>query len=179
MNQPHLPIRLVHPLVVQQVGDETLVYDQQRHMAFCLNRIAAAVWNQCDGQQDATQIAEKVTVLLAHPVSTDIVEFALTQLSNDSLLQVLVAALPPVEVAGISRRSLIARAGAGAVMLLPVVAAISAPRAAQAYSGGVDLPQDDPSRGDSIPADPGEPGHSFGGSSSSGGSSSLVPEDPR
>ena len=111
-------------------------------MAFCLNRVAAAVWNQCNGSHDAGQIAKNLTMLLAHPVSVEIVEFALAQLSEDGLLLETSAAPLSLEIAAISRRSLMARAGAGAVMLLPVVAAVMAPRAAQAYSGGVDLPDD-------------------------------------
>ncbi len=178
MNERYLPIRLTQHVVIQEVGDETLVYDERRHTAFCLNQIASAVWNQCDGQQDATQIAERVTGLLARPVTTEIVEFSLAQLSNDGLLQ-RPFANATAEVAAISRRSLMARAGAGAVMLLPVVAAVMAPRAAQAYNGGVDLPTDDPSHGDSIPADPGEPSHSSSGPFSSGGSSPLFPEEPK
>jgi hypothetical protein len=171
MNERYIPNRLTQDLAIQQVGDETLVYDERRHMAFCLNRVAAAVWQECNGELDASQIADRLTVKLAHPISREVVDFALAQLSRDGLLQIPAA---PAPVAALSRRSLMARAGAGAVMMLPVVAAIMAPRAAQAYNGGVDLPLDDPSH--EIPADPGEP---VGSSHSGGGSSPLFPEDPK
>jgi hypothetical protein len=137
MSQSYLPVRLKQDLILQQVGDETLLYDERRHMAFCLNRIAAAVWNSCDGAHDVKEIADEVTLLLAHPVSADVVELALEQLGKDGLLSPSATAPCPGEIASITRRNLLARAGAGAVMLLPVVAAVMAPKAAQAYNGCV------------------------------------------
>ncbi len=170
MNQHSLPVRLNQDLAIQQVADDTLVYDERRHLAFCLNRIAAAVWNECDGSQTTAQIAEKLSLLLAHPVSAETVDLAIAQLAHDGLFEASsLPVVPQVDLASISRRSLMARAGAGAVLLLPVVAAIAAPQAAQAYSGGVDGPTVVPSR-DSIPADPGE---------SSSERSPLAPEDPK
>jgi len=175
MSERYLPIRVTQDIAIQQVGDETLLYDERRHMAFCLNRIAAAVWNHCDGSHDPAQIANKLTLLLTHPVSTEIVEFALAQLRKDGLLQETIAALHPAEFAGISRRSLMARAGAGAIMLLPVVAAVMAPRAAQAYNGCADCtPGDrgiDSPSGFSGPDSPSEP--------SSHDDSSLFRDDPQ
>src|SRR5512144_611272 len=43
-------------LLVQQLGDELLVYDLERNVAHCLNGIAAAVWTLCDGERTVAQI---------------------------------------------------------------------------------------------------------------------------
>jgi hypothetical protein len=37
-------------LTVRVLGDETLVYDQERHKAHCLNATAALVWRHCNGK---------------------------------------------------------------------------------------------------------------------------------
>ena len=37
-------------LVVQDMPDELLVYDVDRHKAHCLNQTAALVWKRCDGK---------------------------------------------------------------------------------------------------------------------------------
>ncbi len=42
-------------LVVEELSDETLVYDLKRHKANCLNRTAALVWQDCDGQTSVAQ----------------------------------------------------------------------------------------------------------------------------
>ena len=42
-------------LVVEELSDETLVYDLKRHKANCLNRTAALVWQDCDGQTSVSQ----------------------------------------------------------------------------------------------------------------------------
>jgi hypothetical protein len=107
-----------------------------RHTAYCLNPLSSAIWNLCDGSHAVDQIAGAVTTQLAHPVTVDVVEFALAQFRNDGLLEATPSSA--AAVVGLSRRTLMARAGAGAVMMLPMVAAIAAPKAAQAYSGTVD-----------------------------------------
>ena len=44
-------------LVVKTVAEEVLVYDLETHRAHSVNRVAAAVWRQCDGTRDAAAIA--------------------------------------------------------------------------------------------------------------------------
>ena len=175
MNEHSFPTRINQNIILQHIADETLIYDESRHKAFCLNRIAAAVWNECDGLQDAPQIAAKVTLSLVYPISREIVDLALAQLSKDGLLQVPLCLCSPVDAASLSRRSLMARAGVGALLLLPMVSAIEAPLAAQAYSGGVDLPTSDSFLDDPIASDP----TLRSGSSSSLGSSSIFSDDPK
>lgn len=142
MNPMYQPRTVSQGLSIQQVGEETLVYDERRHLAFCLNRISSAVWKRCDGSQSVAQIAAALKIGLALPESEEIVVLALAQFEKDGLLE------PGVDLPAegnsavfdeISRRNLMMKLGYGAAMLLPVVAMIAAPTPAQGQSlGGSD-----------------------------------------
>jgi len=119
-------------IIIEQVGPEILIYDESRHNAFCLNAMSAAVWTRCDGERSVEQIAAELTNQLAMPVTEELVIFTLGELRKDGLLE------PEFEVdlaVAISRREMAWKLGISAATLLPIVAAIVAPRAAQAYSG--------------------------------------------
>ncbi|WP_263378572.1 PqqD family protein [Granulicella paludicola] len=130
MSNP-LPRRRTLQLSIQQVGQETLIYDEQTHKAYCLNPVAAAIWSCCDGATTAAVIAAAASLALAMPVTEELVQYALADLMRDGLLESN-AHLASVTL---SRRDAMLKLGARAAMLLPVVIAITAPTAAQAYSG--------------------------------------------
>ncbi len=130
------PRRLNEGVTVQPIGSETLVYDERRHKAYCLNATSATVWNLSDGHRTPAQIAAEATILLTASVSVELVNFTLAELLRDDLLEpatVVAPALPAV-----SRRAMIQSLGASSALLLPAVAVILAPRAAQAYGGCFD-----------------------------------------
>jgi hypothetical protein len=129
------PRTITHSLTIQHVGLETLIYDERRHQAFCLNPVSSAVWALCDGSHSPAEIAVKVALELKHPVSEGLVLLALEELRRDALL---VAGSVPVALADLSRREIMRKLGTGAALLLPAIAMIAAPRAAEAYNGGVD-----------------------------------------
>jgi len=134
--QSSLIFKKAHGLIVQHVGQETLVYSEALHKAFCLNPIAAQVWGSLDGVRTPGQIAASVSDTLSMPITEDLVLFTISELRRDGLLDeedssVRVLAVP-------SRRDVMRQLGAGAVVMLPVVAAVMAPKAAQAYTGCVD-----------------------------------------
>lgn len=135
MEQTRRPIPAARQadLIIQEVPEETLIYDLKNHKAHCLNRTAALVWSECDGKQTASEIARKVERELSAPVSTEVVWLAIHQLEKRGLLQ------EPVErLAGatrISRREVVRRLGITAAVALPLVTSILAPQAVQAASG--------------------------------------------
>jgi hypothetical protein len=45
-------------LLVEELGEELLLYDQESHTAHCLSPIAACVWRHCDGEYDVTKLAQ-------------------------------------------------------------------------------------------------------------------------
>ena len=47
-------------LTVQELADETLIFDHQNHKAHCLNRTTALVWKLCDGRTSLAAMAQKV-----------------------------------------------------------------------------------------------------------------------
>ena len=114
-------------LVIQDLPDEVLVYDLKSHKAHCLNKTAAFIWNHCDGQTTAEEIAKKMEEEWRTPVTEDAVWFALNKLSKAELLQERIV-LPEAK-AGISRRSAVRRLGFGALLTVPVVMSIVSPTA--------------------------------------------------
>ena len=138
----HNPRARGKQLTVQAMGDETLLYDEQRHMAFCLNATATAVWRLADGARTIAEIAAAAGKELGVEIGDDIVRVALHDLWSNGLVAEDEGGpsgnAAEAATQWLSRRKMLARLGIGAAALLPVVASIVAPTAAQAYSGCVD-----------------------------------------
>ncbi len=123
-----LPFARTAQLIVQEVTDELLVYDLDRHKAHCLNKTSALVWKHCDGQTTVRAVARTLEQELNTPVETDVVWLALRQLEKFHLLQGRVP-----QPKGVSRRDLILKY-APATLAVPLILSISSPTAAQAGS---------------------------------------------
>lgn len=117
-------------LLVQELPDEVLVYDLDRHKAHCLNRTAAFIWKQCDGQTTVTEVARRLAKELGTPVAEEVVWLGLDQLGKARLL--------PERVAPggnrVSRRDVIRKIGVAAAVGLPLITSIVAPTASQAVT---------------------------------------------
>jgi len=124
-----LPAARTEDLIVQEMADEVLVYDQRRHQAHCLNETAARVWRGLDGQSTARQVAARLSQQQGIEMSAAVVEIAVDQLQRSGLLS---GSPTANSTSGMSRRAILKRVGVGAAVALPVVASIVAPRAAQA-----------------------------------------------
>jgi hypothetical protein len=135
MKSPEAPRSIRQEISVQRIGTETLVYDERRHRAYCLNESSSLIWTLADGERTVAEIRESTSVELKTPVSEELVLYALAELRRDGLMEP--STLPEAGPA-ISRRAMLQRLGAGGVLLLPAIASIVAPTAAQAYSGCVD-----------------------------------------
>ncbi len=131
MESREAPRSIQQGISVQQVGTETLVYDERRHLAFCLNESSSMIWKLADGERTISEIRTQASIQLNAAVSEDLVLYALEELRRDGLVEASV-----VEGrATMSRRILMQRMGVGGALLLPAIASIVAPTAAQAYSG--------------------------------------------
>jgi hypothetical protein len=117
-------------LVVSQLPDEELIYDLKTHQAFCLNKTAAAVWNHCDGETTASEIARVLSAELDTTVNEEWGWLALQQLHRHSLLEPGI--IWPEKM---SRRMILRKLGTSA-LAIPMVMAIVAPAAAQAATCG-------------------------------------------
>lgn len=120
-----------HNLVTRELPDEELVYDLKNNQAHCLNKLAAAVWKQCDGHQTIAEIASLLEQETGTTVSEQAVNVALYQLSKANLLDPQVGWAP--EKPNQLRRDILRRIGLGAAAL-PLVTSIIAPTIAQAAS---------------------------------------------
>jgi Coenzyme PQQ synthesis protein D (PqqD) len=125
-----LPRKREQRLVIDEIPDEVLVYDLDRHEAHCLNQTAALVWQQCDGKSTAAQIGQRLTEELRAPFNEDLVWLALRQLEKRHLFEPSIA-LPP-QFLGMSRRQMIRRLGLAAAVAVPLITSIVAPTPAQA-----------------------------------------------
>ncbi len=127
-----MPRARTEDLVVEELPEETLVYDLKRHTAHCLNGPAAVVWRHSDGQTSTTQLAKILAEESELPHDEGIVRFALNRLQKAKLLE---GTNIPKVAAGHSRRELVKRLALGGLaMLLPVVTTMVAPVPAMAAS---------------------------------------------
>ncbi len=117
-------------LVVEELQDETLVYDLERHKARCLNPTAALVWRHCDGQTSVAEVAALLEEQSATPADESVVWMALDRLSRAHLLSEPVTL--PADRTRYSRREMLRtlRRVAGISLLLPVIESIVSPLAA-------------------------------------------------
>jgi Coenzyme PQQ synthesis protein D (PqqD) len=119
-------------LVIQELADEVLVYDLQRHKAHCLNHTAAWIWKHCDGRATVAEMARLLQAESKAPLNEGIIWLALEQLERDHLLS---GRIPrPSATPGLSRRELVGQLGLIAAITLPLVTSIVAPTASQAAS---------------------------------------------
>jgi hypothetical protein len=123
------PVARQKDLIVEELPDEVLVYDLISDKAHCLNRTAALIWKNCDGEKNEAEIAAAVAQELKTPVSVPVVLLGLKELAGYDLLKTETVELPRAMV---SRRRLIQNLGLAAALSLPIIMSISAPTAAGA-----------------------------------------------
>jgi len=129
------PVAREAGLVVKELPQEALIYDLERHTAFCLNKEAALIWRLCDGRSSISDIARAASEEMGAAVDDEFVWMALGRLEKLHLLRERVPR--PAGLAIPSRRDLLKTAGRAAVVALPLITAIVAPTAAQAASGTI------------------------------------------
>jgi hypothetical protein len=128
-----LPRARKNGLVIQDLPGELLIYDLNRHQAYCLNRTAALIWRSCDGRQTVEEMAQALEKEIGYPVSERLVWFALKRLERSRLLEERLEL--PVFKERMTRRELTRKLGF-AVALMPLITSIIAPTAVQAATCG-------------------------------------------
>ena len=86
MNSNSRPTAREHELVVQQVQNETLVYDLRSHRAHCLNATAASIWRRCDGLNSVSDISRLIAEEEALDVDVNVVWLGISELAEHDLL---------------------------------------------------------------------------------------------
>lgn len=115
-------------LVTREVGDELLVYDLERHKAYCLNRVAMQVFRHCDGDTTISEMTRRIGKVFGQPVEEQAIRLGLVRLEKAHLLDIPVGRLDS------SRRHMLRTLGRAAVVGLPLVSALTVPTSTQAAS---------------------------------------------
>jgi hypothetical protein len=126
-------------LILRAVGNELIVYDSQTHVAHCLNRTAALVFQAADGRENIEALSARLGRQAEIEVPQEVVAAALDELADAGLLEAPVPGLdgvaghwspPPSRPAEPSRRS--AMRAFGVAALAPIVASLVVPTPAEA-----------------------------------------------
>lgn len=134
------PLARREKLVMQSLGDETLVYDLETNRVFCLNQTSSLVWEKCNGNNTVSEISGFLTKQTSSSVSEDFVWLALDQLKKENLLDEKEEISNKFE--HLSRRDVIRRIGLASVIALPLISSVVAPTSvlAQASCLAVNVP---------------------------------------
>jgi hypothetical protein len=116
-------------IVVQELEDETLVYDLDTNRAYCHNEMASSVWKECYGSRDALSISRTIKNADGE-VGRRAVTYAIELLDSNGLLE----GASSVEIPTSTRRDAIKKLAIGGAALLPVISMIVAPQPAHAAS---------------------------------------------
>lgn len=126
MKNQNNPTARQQGLVVQELSDETLVYDIDKNKAHCLNHSAAFVWRSCDGSNSVADIVKQFELTGGGKVTEDFVWLAIDQLNDNGLLEEGL----PSRFQGQSRRQVLKTIGLASVVAVPVIASLVAPPSA-------------------------------------------------
>jgi len=116
------PLARSEDLIIEEIGDEVIVYDSNADTAHCLSPDAASVWRRCDGRTPIDGLAAQIGL------SAERVETALDELERCALLE------EPRAATGHTRRDLslkLAKVTAAAAAA-PLIISVAAPTPAQA-----------------------------------------------
>jgi hypothetical protein len=101
--------------------EEVIVYNKSDNKVHCLNKIAAAIWESCDGTRTADELAEIVEARLGAPPDLQVVQLALEELERAELLEPGTAVVPDAALA--SRHEAVPKiAKAGSALVATIVA---------------------------------------------------------
>lgn len=131
------PLARSKRLVIETVGDETVIYDLDTNVAHALKPLAASVFMYADGKHSVAEITELASYRLDSDVTESEVAEAVSQLEALSLLD-----SPALTVTehGVSRRDALkafATAGAGTML----ISSVAAPAALASTCVGLDCGQ--------------------------------------
>jgi hypothetical protein len=118
-------------LIVKELSNEVLIYDENNHQAHCLSETAALVWKFCDGRTSIPKMRQLLEKEMSVTVPEQTVWLALKQLEGSRLLDVSVA--PQTRFPRTSRRAVMRNMGIAAVAL-PLITSVRTAAAVAAAS---------------------------------------------
>jgi hypothetical protein len=118
-------------LIIKELADEVLVYDEDTHKAHCLNHTSALIWKFCDGRTNVPKMVRRLETAMNVTVPEETVWLALKQLDESRLL--VKTNMNHGWMPQVSRRAVMRTIGMAAIAL-PVITSITNPTAAAAAS---------------------------------------------
>lgn len=118
-----IPQSRKNDLVVQEAGNELLVYDLVTNKAYCLNETLALVYRHCDGETTFDELKTN------YRFTDDLIYLALDTLQKEQLIEEYRR-----QFTNVSRRQVIRKIGLTSILALPVMTSLMAPRAVHAQS---------------------------------------------
>jgi Coenzyme PQQ synthesis protein D (PqqD) len=73
IEDPRMPRARKDQLLVKELANETLVYDEANQKAHCLNNTAAFAWRHCDGRTSVAKVAEQLGLETSAVVSEKVI----------------------------------------------------------------------------------------------------------
>jgi hypothetical protein len=113
-------------IIIQELTDETLIYDLENNKAFCLNKTAARIWKNCDGKKDLENLANELGT------AKETILVALDGFQKNDLLTSKTDL--PIPEKGLERRKFLIKAGTLSAIALPIISSLTAPRGIHAQS---------------------------------------------
>lgn len=123
-----LPSVRTADLIEQEADGELLIYDLLANKAYRLNETSKIVYRAC-GDKSFEDLRRD------YNFTEDLIYFSLNELSANKLIE----DYQTEHFAGLSRREVIKKVGLATMIALPVIAGLTAPKAAQAASGCVNV----------------------------------------
>ncbi|CUR33754.1 hypothetical protein PL9214520293 [Planktothrix tepida PCC 9214] len=138
-----IPVARTENLLLQDIGNELIIYDQDNNSSHCLTPLAVRVWELSNGQNTVNDIARKLEKEFNLPGNSDVdmrglVWLTLEELERYSLIKEYLRQPATNVIAGMSRRKAIKTAtlvgGFALGSMFPMVRSIIAPEPAFAVS---------------------------------------------
>lgn len=121
-----LPLARTQDILMQDLGNEILLYDLTINKAFCLNQTTSIVFKYCDGNTSFADLRLKEKDL-----SDEVIYLTLDLLRKENLLKF--KDYQP-NFNGLSRREVIRKIGLASMIALPVISSLIAPSGVMALS---------------------------------------------
>jgi hypothetical protein len=120
-------------MLVEQIGDEAVVFDSVRNTAHCLSPLATAVYMGADGRTRREDLAEVAASTVGEPVSVEAVDAAVGELQELGLIE---------EPSGMTRRTMVGRTAmaTAALSAAPLVTSIVTPAGAASATLQLECP---------------------------------------
>lgn len=139
-NNNSAPRAVSENIVTQEIGSELIIYNLETHRAMNLNSTVARIWELCDGKNSLEVIRAQAELILNSPLPIEVMELAVSELNKNGLLVKDANSNFMQNNPAVSRRVMIRRAGLAAAVAIPVITALTAPKAAAAASATAALP---------------------------------------